>query len=231
MNNKTIAYIRVSTDKQTSENQRNEISRYAVDKKITIDKWFDFEISTRKSDEERGINTLLNELEKGDTLIVSELSRLGRSQTGVLNLIDKLIKMGVTTIPLKENITIRPDGNDITTEVLIMVFTMLAQMERSFVSMRTKEALASRKGKGILGHKQDFRKSKYDQYEDAIYSFKENANLSFEKICLLIDVNDNLGFKAQSLRTWFNKRYEKDALTETYQKTAKYKKHLEKEGV
>jgi len=228
MKNKTIAYIRVSTDKQTSENQRNEISRYAVDKKINIDKWFDFEVSSRKTDEQRGITQLLAELEKGDTLIVSELSRLGRSTIGVLSLIEKLNKLEVTTILLRQNLTLSNDKKDSTSKMMLTLFSMFAEMERDIISERTKEALKARKGKGILGHKQDFRASKYDDYEDAIYSFRENANLSFEKICVLIDIKGDLGFKAQSLRTWFNSRFEKSKLTNTYQKTSKYQKHLDK---
>lgn len=222
---KTIAYIRVSTDKQTSENQRNEISRYATDKKLVIDEWHDFEVSSRKNDEQRGITQLLEALSKGDTLIVSELSRLGRSTIGVLSLIDKLNNQGITVILLRQNLTLSNDKNNSQSKMMITLFSMFAEMERDIISERTKEALKSRKGKGILGHKKDFMKSKYDLHEDAIYNFKETMNMSFEKICLLIDVKKELGFKAQSLRTWFNKRYEKDLFTKTYQKTSKYSKH------
>lgn len=109
---------------------------------------------------------------------------------------------------------------------------MFGELERDIISERTKEALKARKGKGILGHKKGtFLPSKYDEYEEAIYNFKEGANLSFEKICKLIDVKGALGFKEQSLRKWFNKRYEKDKMFNTFQKTTKYKKHCEKNKV
>ncbi len=207
MKNKTIAYIRVSTDKQTSENQRNEISRYAVDKKLTIDKWFDFEVSSRKSDEERGINKLLEELKKGDTLIVSELSRLGRSTIGVLTLVDKLNKKGVTTILLRQNLTLSNDKKDTASKMMLTMFSMFAEMERDIISARTKEALASRTGTGVLGHKVGaILKSEYDKEAGRILELKE-LGLSVNKII------GHLGFgSVASLSTYLKKRFEKNML-------------------
>jgi len=203
MKNKVIAYIRVSTDKQTSENQRNEISRYASHNKIIIDKWLDFEVSSRKSDEERGINKLLDELQNGDTLIVSELSRLGRSTVGVLTLIDKLNKKGVTTILLRQNLTLSDNSNDIASKMMITLFSMFAEMERDIISARTKEALASRKGVGTLGHEVGaILKSKYDPHALRIIELRE-LGLSFPKIV------HQLGFgSVASLTTYFKKRFE-----------------------
>lgn len=227
MKNKTIAYIRVSTDKQTSENQRNEISRYATDKKLTIDDWFDFEVSSRKTEEQRGITQLLESLNEGDTLIVSELSRLGRSTVGVLTLIDRLNEKGVTTILLRQNLTLSKNSKDLASKMIVTLFSMFGELERDIISERTKEALASRKGKGILGHKFGaFLPSKYDVYENSIFDYRDNANISFEKICKLIDPVGSLGFKAQSLRTWFNKRYEKNKDFDIYQRTKAYEKHI-----
>jgi len=204
---KTIAYIRVSTDKQTSENQRNEISRYAVEKNITIDNWLDFEVSSRKSDEERGINKLLDELQNGDTLIVSELSRLGRSTVGVLTLIDKLNKKGVITILLRQNLTLSNDCNDIASKMMITLFSMFAEMERDIISARTKEALASKKGVGVLGHKAGvILKSEYDKVAVRIIELRE-LGLSFNRIVC------HLGFgSTASLTTYFKKRFEKNLI-------------------
>lgn len=221
-----IAYIRVSTDKQTSENQKNEISRYAVDKNIKIDKWFDFEVSSRKSDEERGINELLRELKKGDTLIVSELSRLGRSTIGVLSLIDKLNSLGVTTILLRQNLTLSSDSKDTANKMMITLFSMFAEMERDLISNRTKEALASRKGKGVLGHKEgDILKSEYDKHITKILELRE-LGLSYSKII------NFLGFgTVGSLSTYINKRFEKNMFNSLSIKKSLEDKYIIENGI
>jgi len=223
-----IGYIRVSTDKQDLSNQKRELERYILNNKMIIDKIIDIEISSRKTLEDRKINELFNMLEKGDNLLVSELSRLARSVKELEVIIDTFKSMQVNVILIKEGLTIKYNDDNPMSKMFIQLLGMFAEFERNIISMRTRQALASRKGKGILGHKQDFRSSKYDAHEQAIYNFRETANISFEKICQLLDFKKDLGFKAQSLRTWFNTRYEKDELTNTYQKTAKYKKHTEK---
>lgn len=207
MKNKTIAYIRVSTDKQTSENQKDEISRYATAKKIIIDKWYDFEVSSRKSDEQRGIKQLLQELQKGDTLIVSELSRLGRSTIGVLTLIENLNSMGVITILLRQNLTLSNDKKDTQSKMMVTMFSMFAEMERDMISERTKEALKSRKGTGVLGHKTgDLLPSKYDKHISKILELR-GLGLSIRKII------HHIGFGTiGSLSTYLKKRFESNLL-------------------
>ncbi len=81
----TYGYIRVSTDDQTAESQKNLISRYCMDKKIFIDEWIEIEKSSRRSTRERRIDELIQKIKGGDVVIVSELSRLGRSIKEVLN--------------------------------------------------------------------------------------------------------------------------------------------------
>ncbi len=230
MKNKTIAYIRVSTDKQTIENQRNEINNYAIKNKMVIDEFIEVEMSSRKSTRDRKIHETIDKLNKDDILIVSELSRLGRSTIEVLGTIDTLTKNGIKTIFIKQNLIVSNDTEDITSKIMITLFSLFAELERDLISKRTKEALALRKKQGAkLGNPKEFRASKYDDYEETIYQFRENAGLSFEKICLLLDPKKLFKFKAQSLRTWFIKRYIKDEMLNTYQKTKKYIKHLKEE--
>jgi DNA invertase Pin-like site-specific DNA recombinase len=199
----TIAYIRVSTDKQTVENQRDEINRYAVKNKMIVDDWFSFEISSRKSDEQRGITKLFDVLNDGDTLIVSELSRLGRSTSSVLDFINKLIDKGVRCIFIKQGLDVDKNSKNATTKVMLTLFSLFAELERDFISQRTKEALSSRKGKGILGHKTGtILPSKYDKKIGHILELKE-LGLSNAKII------NHIGFGTiGTLDAYLKKRFE-----------------------
>ena len=204
---KTIAYIRVSTNKQTVENQKDEISRYATQNKMIIDEWREFEISSRKSEEQRGITQLLADLEKGDTLICSELSRLGRSTVSVLETINKMIENGIKVILIKQGLVIDEDSHDITAKVMITLFSLFSELERDLISQRTKEALASRKGTGKLGHKKGaILKSEYDKDAGRIIELRE-LGLSVNKIV------KHLGYgSTASLSQYIKKRFERNML-------------------
>ena len=86
---KYYAYIRVSTDKQTLENQKHKILEFAFNKKIQIEDFIEVEVSSRKNQKERLIEDLFLKLKENDTLVVRELSRLGRNMLEILNLIEK----------------------------------------------------------------------------------------------------------------------------------------------
>jgi putative DNA-invertase from lambdoid prophage Rac len=72
-------YIRVSTDKQTTENQRFALLKYADEKHLHVDQWIEETVSSTRALTERKLGTLIETMHSGDTLLVSELSRLGRS--------------------------------------------------------------------------------------------------------------------------------------------------------
>lgn len=204
-----LAYIRVSTDTQNIEQQKDSVSRYAVEKKLKIDDFIELEISSRKSEAKRGITDLVDRLTKGDTLIVSELSRLGRSTVAVLSLIQLLIDKGVTIIFIKQGLTVSKDSQDATAKVMITLFSLFAEMERDLISQRTKEALHSRKGTGKLGHKEGaLLPSKYDKHAFNILELK-NLGLSFPKIIKQIREGSSA-----TLKTWFDKRFEKNMFEE-----------------
>lgn len=225
--NKTLAYIRVSSDKQTVENQRNEISRYAVEHKLTIDEFIEITITTRRSAKDRKIFETIDKLGDGDILIVSELSRLGRSTQEVLKIIEMILAKKSSIIFIKQNLKVSHDKQDITSKVMITLFSLFAELERDLISQRTKEAL---KGKKDLGHKQEFLPTKYDDYEEEIYDLKENLKLGYANICKFLDKDGSKGFKAQSMRIWFIKRYYKDENLQIYQKTKNWIKHKEKKA-
>ena len=136
-------YIRVSTDDQSVDSQKNVISRYCVEKKLMVDEWIALEVSSRKSLRQRRIEELLSKLGKDDVVLVSELSRLGRSIKEVLGIIERLTQQcGSRLILVKQNMDINPNNtNDLSNKILITVFAMLAELERDFISERTKDCL------------------------------------------------------------------------------------------
>lgn len=148
---RTIAYIRVSTDKQTLENQRSEISRFADKNDIKIDKWVEEVVSGKVSAADRKLGYHLKRLKKGDTLIVSELSRLSRTLLSIMSIMHSLLNRGITLYSVKENFCL---ADNINSKVILFAFGLAAEIERDLISTRTKEALAARKEQGkILGRR------------------------------------------------------------------------------
>jgi len=101
---KTIAYLRISTTNQDCDNQRFAILDYAHRHKINIDEFISVQVSSRKTPKQRGILELFKRLEPGDVLLVSELSRLGRSVGQIIQMIDDLIANRIRFVAIKENI-------------------------------------------------------------------------------------------------------------------------------
>ncbi len=139
-------YIRVSTDKQTIENQRFEILKFTDEKKLAIDKWIQETVSGTKKIAERKLGTLINSMEAGDVLVVTELSRLGRSLMEVMSILHLLMERHVKVYTVKERYEL---GNNINSKVLAFAFSLSAEIERSMISSRTKEALARKKSEGM----------------------------------------------------------------------------------
>ena len=145
---KTVAYIRASTDKQDLKNQRLEILEYAHDKGLRVDEFVAITISSRKDSRQRRIDELLEKLVAGDTLVVTELSRLGRSTGEVITLINQLAAHDIRVVILKQNLDLH-HNHDMTSKVMITLFSLFAELERDLISMRTKEALAAKKAQGV----------------------------------------------------------------------------------
>lgn len=151
-------YIRVSTDTQTVENQRFELTNWTKAKGWTIDGWVEETISGAKDYNKRKLGDMLKKLKKGDTLICSELSRLGRNLLMVMEILNHCLKHGITIMTSKENYTL---GDDINAKVLAFAFGLAAEIERKMISMRTKEALALRKAQGVILGRPKGRKSSH----------------------------------------------------------------------
>ncbi|WP_064256348.1 recombinase family protein [Rhodococcus sp. HS-D2] len=144
---RVVAYIRVSTDGQDTNNQLTGIKQYAEREHIEISEIVGETISGYKSHlTERKFSEVVQELERGDTLIVSETSRISRRLLDVLNTIQQLLDRGISVIAVKESIVFR---DDINSKVLAFAFGLSAEIERNLISARTREALARKKAEGV----------------------------------------------------------------------------------
>jgi DNA invertase Pin-like site-specific DNA recombinase len=138
-------YIRVSTDKQTTENQRFEILKYADERELSVDRWIVETVSSTRKLSERKLGTLIDRMHEEDILIVTELSRLGRSILEVMSILHTLMEKDVKVFTTKERYEL---GNNISSKVLAFAFSLSAEIERSMISSRTKEALARKRSEG-----------------------------------------------------------------------------------
>lgn len=140
-------YIRVSTDKQTIENQRFEITAFAKKRGFQIDQWIEETISATKSLDQRTFGTLLDSMGDGDLMVVSELSRIGRNLMQVMGILHRCMEKNVRVYAVKEGYEL---GDNISSKVLAFAFGLSAEIERNLISQRTKEALARRKAEGVI---------------------------------------------------------------------------------
>ena len=145
--NMNCAYIRVSTDKQTVENQRFEIIRFCKQEKIRIDRWVEETVSGAKEPGKRKLGPVLRGLKEGDILIAAELSRLGRSLFMVMGILNECACRGIQVWTVKGGFRL---GADIPSKVLAFAFALAAEIERGLAAQRTKEALAMRRAKGVI---------------------------------------------------------------------------------
>lgn len=141
-----IAYLRVSTGKQHLSNQQDEISRFAKSKNLTVDRWVTETVSGRKTRKQRKLGPLLKKLKTGDTLIVTELSRLSRTLTDIMAIMGRCLEKNITLYSTKDGYAF---DDSINSKVLCFAFGLVAEIERNLISMRTKEALALRKAEGV----------------------------------------------------------------------------------
>jgi len=140
-------YIRVSTDKQTVDNQRFEIERFCSKNNLKIEQWIEETISGTKIPEKRLLGSLLIKVKKDDLIICSELSRLGRSLLMIMSILNHLMLNGVRVWTIKDNYRL---GDNIQSKVLAFAFALSAEIERDLVSQRTKEALVRRRAEGVI---------------------------------------------------------------------------------
>lgn len=154
----TYGYIRVSTDKQTVENQRFEINEFCAKNGLKVDSWIEETISGTVDFEKRELGKLLGGIGKGDLIICSELSRLGRNLFMIMTILNILMEKDARVWTIKDNYRL---GDDIQSKVLAFAFGLSAEIERNLISQRTKEALELRKAEGVkLGRPRGKKSSK-----------------------------------------------------------------------
>lgn len=139
------AYIRVSTLKQDVENQRFEILKFANEKKLNIDSWVEETVSGMRKARDRQLGALITRMTKNDVLIMTELSRVGRSLMEIMSILHTLMEKDVKVFTTKERYEL---GNNISSKILAFAFSLSAEIERDLISRRTKEALARKKSEG-----------------------------------------------------------------------------------
>jgi DNA invertase Pin-like site-specific DNA recombinase len=143
----TYGYIRVSTDRQTVENQRYEINQFCGRQEMIVNKWIEETISGSKNVEDRKLGKLLRKMKKDDILICSELSRLGRNLLMIMGVLNECMNRDIQVWTIKDNYRL---GSDINSKVLAFAFGLSAEIERNLISQRTKEALARKRAEGVI---------------------------------------------------------------------------------
>lgn len=142
----TIAYLRVSTQKQCLDNQRNEIEKFARQKGLQIHHWEMEKVSGTLSNSSRSLGLLLDRMQKDDIIIVSEISRLSRKMLEIMSIFHTCIEKEILLYSIKEGYEF---GNNMNSKIMGFAFGISAEIERNLISMRTREALALRKQQGV----------------------------------------------------------------------------------
>lgn len=174
MTAKTIGYIRVSTLEQDTEKNKAEILRLANDKNLGQVQFVEEKVSGKTPWRERKIANVIDELDDQDNLVVSELSRLGRSMLEIMEMLSICLKKGINVYAIKGNWQL---DHTMQSQIVAMAFSMAAQIERDLISQRTTEALRVKKLNGMkLGRPKGPGKSKLDQFRPEIEALLANGS-------------------------------------------------------
>ncbi len=185
-------YIRVSSDKQTVENQRFEIENFCRAQGMKVDGWIEETISGTMAYSKRRLGTLLSRVQKDDLIICAELSRLGRNLFMIMEILNICMSKECKVWTIKDNYRL---GDDIQSKVLAFAFGLSAEIERNLISQRTKEALARKKAEGIrlgrpAGSRTDMRKYKLYSKRDLIARLLESG-VPMQQIARICKVDRN----------------------------------------
>ena len=181
------AYVRVSTDLQTVDNQKLAIKNYCRSHRIYNLTFIAENISGTKDPSKRKLGELINIVQFGDLIIITELSRLGRSLMMILDTLQLLLNKGVKVIAIKEGYEL---GDNIQSKVLAFAFGLSAEIERNLISERTKQGLelARKNGKQIGRRKGQIPRLKLDGREDEIIQLR-NKNVSKSRCAIILNVS------------------------------------------
>lgn len=196
----TYGYLRVSTVDQDNDKFQSEILKYSNNHDLGKVHFVEEKISGTKDWTKRELGGLINTTcKEGDIILVSELSRISRSVTQIYDIITTCQEKNIELHFLKQNLVIKKE-NDMTTRVMIYTFSMISEMEREFISLRTKESLQEKKRNGVkLGRRKGSGgKSKLDKYEDEIRSFRQTGST-------LVWIGKHYGVSTVTVSNWCKK--------------------------
>lgn len=142
-----VAYLRVSTEKQQLENQRHEIKLFAKQNSLQIDLWHEEIVSGTKEEDVRILGEVMSNLSEGDSLIVSEISRLSRTLMDIMTIMARCLRKKIVVYCIKEQFVLT---DSMSSKILLFAFGVTAEVERSLISIRTKEALDRKKAEGVI---------------------------------------------------------------------------------
>ena len=178
-----VGYIRVSTETQDPRIQKFELQEFASKRNLIINEFIEVSISSTKTLKQRRIEQLKEKLKGGDTLIITELSRIGRTTLEILQSMNYLMSNNVSIITTKDGLEYTEKNGQ--AKIYMTMLSLMSELERDTISIRTKEALAYKKSLGVkLGKpKGTIQESKYDQYLEQIKFLRQNYGLSIAQIC------------------------------------------------
>lgn len=171
---RTIGYLRVSTTEQDLEKNKADIRKLADEKRLGQVDWVEEKISGVKDWKKRKLGEVFSTLKKGDAVIVSELSRLGRSTLQILEIMKEAREREIAVHAVKGGWSL---NGSMECKIVLTMLAMIAEIERDLISERTKEGLRARKEAGVkLGRPKGPGKSKLDQHKDEILALLNNGS-------------------------------------------------------
>lgn len=160
----TYAYLRVSTQMQTLENQKFEIEKWCEANRLKVDFWVTESVSGTVSWEKRRLGRTIRRMKKGDLLLCTEISRLGRNMLMIMSVLNFCSQRGIRIHTIKDNFDL---SDNINSKIIAFAFALAAEIERNLISQRTREALAARKLQGVrLGRPIGISKKVQKVYDD-----------------------------------------------------------------
>ena len=174
------------------ENQRFEINNFCARNNIKIDTWIEETISGLKNYKTRQLGRLLKRTHKGDIIVCSELSRLGRNLFMIMEILNICMSRDCRLWTIKDGYRL---GDDINAKVLAFAFGLSAEIERNLISQRTKEALARKRAEGVkigrpLGKLTQLERLKLNKYHHRIVKLREQG-MSFNNIARRLHLSRN----------------------------------------
>ena len=191
-------YIRVSSDKQTVENQRFEIEQFCLREGVQVDGWIEETVSGTKPYSKRQLGKLLRHVKKGDLIICSELSRLGRSLYMIMEILSYCMHRECQVWTIKDGYRL---GDDIQSKVLAFAFGLSAEIERNLISQRTQEALKRKRAEGVVLGRPEGAKNIHYKLDSKELEIRRLLAKNWSQIAIA----RKLGVSKNTLKRWIDR--------------------------